>query len=89
MQTHIGNLRREVKMMFNFQSYFGKRVKVMFNFAHLDHDKGVDLDAGNSGEDGEGGVGDHREEGGVGKAHHHNQDTREDRSSLEGRGTRG
>ena len=50
----------------------------MFNFAHLDHDKGVDLDAGNSGEDGEGGVGDHREEGGVGKAHHHNQDTRED-----------
>ena len=56
----------------------------MFNFAHLDHDKGVYLDAGNGGEDGEGGVGDHREEGGVGKAHHHNQDTREDRSSLEG-----
>ena len=27
------------------------------HFAHLDHDKGIDLDAGNGGEDGEGGVG--------------------------------
>ena len=41
----------------NSQTYSSKRVKVLFNFAHLDHDEGIDLYAGYGGEDGEGGVG--------------------------------
>ena len=55
----------------------------MFNFAHLDHDEGIDLDAGDGGEDWEGGVGGDREEGGVGEEDHPHQDTGEDWSSLE------
>ena len=56
----------------------GKGIEARLHFAHLDHDKCIDLDAGNGGEDGEGGVGDDGEERGVGEEDHHGQDTAED-----------
>ena len=58
-------------------SYIGKRVKVLLSFTHLDHDKGINLDAGNDGEDGEGCVGGDRDYGGVGEENHHGQSTGE------------
>ena len=50
----------------------------MIDFTHLDHDKGIDLDGGDTCQDGEGGVGDDGNQGGVGEEDHHEQNTGED-----------
>ena len=67
-----------VKKVGKQHTYRGKGVKVMIDFTHLDHDKGIDLDGGDTCQDGEGGVGDDGNQGGVGEEDQHEQNTGED-----------
>ena len=60
----------------------GKGIEARLHFAHLDHDKCVDLGCSDSGKEGEGGVGDDREEGGGGEENQQGQYASKNWTSL-------